>query len=69
MSYVSPKLAKRFDYQTSVRLDDGIKYTMKLVCEKYKMREADYIRKCIEKNLVHDSKKVGVEPKFHSFVC
>ena len=33
----------------------------------YKMREADYIRKSIERNLVRDSARIGIEPKFQSY--
>lgn len=58
---------KRFTYQTSIRLNDEIRNTMNEVCDRYKMREADYIRKSIERNLVRDSARIGIEPKFQSY--
>lgn len=61
------KNQKRFTYQTSIRLDDEVRLNMNEVCDRYKMREADYIRKSIERNLVRDTARLGIEPKFHSY--
>ena len=62
------KNEKRFTYQTSIRLDDAVRNSMNEVCDKYKMREADYIRKSIERNLHRDFTRLGIEPKFQSYV-
>ena len=58
----------RFTYQTSIRLDDEVRHSMTEVCDRYKMREADYIRKSIERNLTRDFTRLGIEPKFNSYV-
>ena len=58
---------KKFDYQRSVRFPEPVKESLQEVCDAFRVNESDYIRASVQRCLVSDLKRQGLEPKFQFF--
>ena len=58
---------KKFDYQRSVRFPVPVKESLQEVCDAFRVNESDYIRASVQRCLVSDLKRQGLEPKFQFF--
>ncbi len=56
----------KFDYQRSVRMTEPVRQSLEKVCEVYRVNESEYIRTSLEKCLISDMEKNGIEPTFSS---
>ena len=55
---------KKFEYQRSVRFSESVKESLQEICDAFRMNESDYIRASVQRCLLDDMKKQGLEPKF-----
>jgi predicted DNA-binding protein len=55
---------KKFEYQRSVRFSESVKESLQEICDAFRMNESDYIRTSVQRCIVNDMQKQGLEPKF-----
>tara|TARA_B100001057_G_C22324468_1_gene747058 strand:- start:393 stop:587 length:195 start_codon:yes stop_codon:yes gene_type:complete len=56
---------KKFEYQRSVRFSEPVKESLQEVCDAFRVNESDYIRTSVQRCLLDDMQKQGLEPKFY----
>jgi len=57
---------KKFEYQRSVRFSEPVKESLQEICDAFRVNESDYIRTSVQRCIVNDMQKQGLEPKFKS---
>jgi len=55
---------KKFEYQRSVRFSESVKESLQEICDAFRMNESDYIRTSVQRCIVNDMQKQGLEPNF-----
>jgi len=56
---------KKFEYQRSVRFSEPVKESLQEICHTFRVNESDYIRTSVQRCLLDDMQKHGLEPKFY----
>ena len=54
----------RYDNHYTIRMNEKVKDSLKRYCAEYKVKESEFVRNSIEKNLVSELNSIGKKPDF-----
>ena len=54
----------RYDNHYTIRMNEDVKKTLRKYCEEFRVKESEFVRDSIEKNLVSELNSIGKKPDF-----
>ena len=59
---------QKYTYQTSIRMPETLRESMKDICDTYQINESDYIRHSLAQSIQNDLKNTGHSDRKFMFV-